>query len=710
MIIKEHEFRGQQSELFGMNAIHKQFEENLVITNPNCLNAATLFQYKVAEKKIELLMIIKEHEFRGQQSELFGMNAIHKQFEERQLLFFILFLNMVNPPEYSLENLKAEYEKAESKWKKESILLLMKLQGFDEKEADILKFDNAFASKNAGELATLMETLHYSAPTNGIKERLKAIVDIIFDGKNDEFVRDFLSAINLSLFFKILESQFEWKTNPEKIFYFFYLVSKHNRQKFGDIITEFLTVFKHFKNAFKPSLENSLKLYMFLFYVYDIPAIREVMPQNPELYRGMINASILATLNPKLFTKEILSPFGLPFLKLPSEQLHLGLSCLALKFNSLLSPTFDETQILKLFETFIQNNNDDKDVIISALLYGLSIWKNMLGDNLLLLLPANVYNMQIKKFQNFNGFPLKFDVDLIHRGIGKKNSDCQQLINSLKITILLLKKHSKIIAHAKFFHDYMGIEHSSIWNYLLTCLLLFNEYQLATTLLAMQTDVSLSNLLLLQIEFAQGRIPEALTVANELILSSSVAEFHKSPFREAVLIENCYLSLPKVAEFHKSPFREAVLIENCYLSLPKGAVIQYTALIQAHICFLILVRTLSTKPQLRDFALGNIMVMSQVLQRYGQGEVITRLIAAFIKTNNSFIFPNFDQYICQSHVFTSFFNEPKIQWQISEIHKSLEGAIQGRLLTSPPADLDPVTVAKSFIRNNSVLFNEFKTF
>uniref|UniRef100_A0A914Z5K6 Uncharacterized protein n=1 Tax=Panagrolaimus superbus TaxID=310955 RepID=A0A914Z5K6_9BILA len=517
---------------------------------------------------------------------------------------------MVNPPEYSLENLKIEYEKAENKWKKESILLLMKLQGFDEKEADILKFDNAFANKNAVELASLIEALHYSAPTNGIKERLKAITDIIFDGKNDEFVR---------------------------------------------------------------------------VYIHEIPAIREVMPQNPELYRGMINASILATLNPKLFNKDILSPFGLPFLKLPSEQLHLGLSCLSLKFNSSQS-TFDETKILKLFETLILNNNDDKDVIISALLYGLSIWKNMLGDNLLLLLPANVYNMQIKTFQNFNGFPLKFDVDLIHRGIGKKNSECQQLINSLKITILLLKKHSKIIAHAKFFHDYMGIEHSSIWNYLLTCLLLFNEYQLATTLLAMQTDVPLSNLLLLQIEFAMGRIPEALSVANEIILSSSVSDFHNSAFREAVLIE------------------------NCYLSLSKGAVIQYTALIQSHICFLILVRTLSTKPQLRDFALGNIMVMSQVLQRFGQGEVITRLIAGIIKTNNSFIFPNFDQYICQSHVFTSFFNEATIQWQISESHRSLEGAIQGRLLSAQPSDLDPVTVAKNFIRNNSVLFNEFKTF
>ena len=56
--------------------------QNLVITNPNCLNSATLFQYKTAEKKIELLMIFKEHDFRGQQSALFGMNAIHKQFEE----------------------------------------------------------------------------------------------------------------------------------------------------------------------------------------------------------------------------------------------------------------------------------------------------------------------------------------------------------------------------------------------------------------------------------------------------------------------------------------------------------------------------------------------------------------------------------------------------------------------------------------------------
>jgi hypothetical protein len=153
---------------------------------------------------------------------------------------------MVNPPEYSLEKLKSDYDKADNKWRKESILMLMKLQGFDEKEAEILKFDNAFESKNAAELAKIIETLHYSAPTNGIKERLKAIVDIIFDNKNDEFVRDLLVNIKLSTLFKTFESQFEWKTNPEKIFFIFYLISKHCRQKFGDIITEFLTVFKHF--------------------------------------------------------------------------------------------------------------------------------------------------------------------------------------------------------------------------------------------------------------------------------------------------------------------------------------------------------------------------------------------------------------------------------------------------------------------------------
>ena len=167
------------------------------------------------------------------------------------------------------------------------------------------------------------------------------------------------------------------------------------------------------------------------------------------------------------------------------------------------------------------------------------------------------------------------------------------------------------MAHVNFFHDYVGIEHSAIWNYLLTSLLLFNEHMLATNFLAMQTDVSLSNLLLLQNEVALGKIHSAITIANEIILNASRSEFHNAPFRPAILIE------------------------NCYISVSKGAVIQYAALIQAHLSYLTLLHSNSWRQNLRDFAIGDILVMAQILQRFGEGEVIATLMTDVVKANVS---------------------------------------------------------------------------
>lgn len=56
--------------------------KNLVITNPNCLDSATLFEYNVQEHKIRMLMLFKEKDFSGSENRLFSMNAIHKQFED----------------------------------------------------------------------------------------------------------------------------------------------------------------------------------------------------------------------------------------------------------------------------------------------------------------------------------------------------------------------------------------------------------------------------------------------------------------------------------------------------------------------------------------------------------------------------------------------------------------------------------------------------
>lgn len=122
------------------------------------------------------------------------------------------------------------------------------------------------------------------------------------------------------------------------------------------------------------------------------------------------------------FKNPVFSPFGLPHVKLPSEQLHLGLGCLCLKVQPSLAATVTPATISKTFEILVQSASaDDKDVIISALLFGLCTWKHFVGENLLLLLPANVYNMREKTFKDFHGFPLKFDIESIHRGIGKKS-------------------------------------------------------------------------------------------------------------------------------------------------------------------------------------------------------------------------------------------------------------------------------------------------
>ncbi|KAE9551261.1 hypothetical protein FO519_005518 [Halicephalobus sp. NKZ332] len=56
--------------------------KNLIITNPNCLDSATLFEFKVSENKVKMLMLFKEKDFSGSESLLFSRNAVHKQFEE----------------------------------------------------------------------------------------------------------------------------------------------------------------------------------------------------------------------------------------------------------------------------------------------------------------------------------------------------------------------------------------------------------------------------------------------------------------------------------------------------------------------------------------------------------------------------------------------------------------------------------------------------
>jgi len=56
--------------------------KNLVITNPNCLDSASLFSYNVQENKIKMFTLFKEKDFSGSEIRLFSRNAIHRHFEE----------------------------------------------------------------------------------------------------------------------------------------------------------------------------------------------------------------------------------------------------------------------------------------------------------------------------------------------------------------------------------------------------------------------------------------------------------------------------------------------------------------------------------------------------------------------------------------------------------------------------------------------------
>lgn len=71
--------------------------KNLIITNPSCLDCATLFEFKIPENQLKLFMLFKEHKFNEPKSDLFSRNAIHKQFEEiMQCLAAFMWSDLLN--------------------------------------------------------------------------------------------------------------------------------------------------------------------------------------------------------------------------------------------------------------------------------------------------------------------------------------------------------------------------------------------------------------------------------------------------------------------------------------------------------------------------------------------------------------------------------------------------------------------------------------
>ena len=348
----------------------------------------------------------------------------------------------------------------------------------------------------------------------------------------------------------------------------------------------------------------------------------------PEIYKTMLNVSVTATISPDLFSPEICSS-GIP--QIPpfdiSNSLHLPVRLIYCRFtspeqrqHSLKTEDIEESSISEALSTLNNHKPNEKDVILLSILHGIFVWKKFLGNVLLLLTPANVVNMSLKSirgiWEGFQDFPLNVDLDSFHRGIGKDSKDTLPLIRAVKNTVLPLKKHSKLISQANFFEDLYSVDKSEIWNFMLNSLLILSEYELAKNLISLQRDVTLSNLILLQIELGSGKISEALTVANLLISNSD-------------------------RKFNSKIFKIPCLIENCFVSTPILSIIPYISLIQTHLNFLILCKNQKLNNENGDFILGNILIVAQVLDKHNCGKTIVKFIAEILEEKVSLSFEGY---------------------------------------------------------------------
>lgn len=340
----------------------------------------------------------------------------------------------------------------------------------------------------------------------------------------------------------------------------------------------------------------------------------------------MMNLTLTAFMKPELFTSEVCSCKieQIPCFSHPSNYFHYSVKLIyglhttieqrqySFQINEI---TNSDTIILEVLSTLNKHYPKENNVIILSLLCGMILWKKLLGNDLLFLVPENIHNLSPKSiieiWENYKTYPLKFDFDLLFRGIGKTSEESQPLILAIKTTTFSISKNLEYISSKEFFNEFYSIENDEIWTYFLNCLLICGEYNLATNLLAYQRNATLSNLFLLQIQFSTGKIFEALTIANSIILTSK-------------------------KEMNSGIFYPPCLIENLFVKVERTAVVPYVALIQTHLSFLILSKNKNLNNEQRDFILGNIFIMAQLLYKHGNGESLARFICEILETKVSF--------------------------------------------------------------------------
>ncbi|KAE9551260.1 hypothetical protein FO519_005517 [Halicephalobus sp. NKZ332] len=605
----------------------------------------------------------------------------------------------------TVESVRNQIHPGVDRWKIEKMLLVLRSTNINQKERILLEFDLYFSLRCPEELSQVCMDLVSQNDFSNDKdfvEKLKNLLTIMFEKVEMPFTKDFINQIPSTILHKIYSTLVPKENQNMLIFYF---IGKYRLEDFPSIAPAFVTFYKTSLQNLKDDkdFKKRLALDMIFFHLFDVLATpRNNIPPAmiPEIYKTMLNLSITALIQPEIFTPEICSS-GIP--QIPPfeirDSLYLPVRLIYFKFtspeqrqHSIKVEDIQEDSIPEALTTLNNHKPNEKDVILLFILHGISIWKKSLGNSLLLLAPANLMNMSLRSimgiWEEFKDFPLTVDLDSFHRGLGKESKDCVPLIRSIKNTVLPLKKHSKLISQANFFEDLYSVDKTELWSYMLNSLLILGEFDLAKNLISLQRDVTLSNLFLLQIELGLGKIPEALNVAN-LLLSNSTSDLNSTIFNPPCLIE------------------------NCFVSTPISATVPYISLVQTHLNFLILCKNHKLNNENRDFILGDILIVSQVLDKHGCGKALAKFIAEILEQKGNFVFLGFMNYICLSHVYGPLVDSKKINFFLESERKKksdFTSLLLTKLSKSSVAELDPLTNVKKFLQDHSKSFVDIKKF
>uniref|UniRef100_A0A7E4VQD0 F-box domain-containing protein n=1 Tax=Panagrellus redivivus TaxID=6233 RepID=A0A7E4VQD0_PANRE len=600
---------------------------------------------------------------------------------------------------YNVEDLEKQFNETDNPWRRQSRLLLMQIQGVDDDRLKVLELEGHIRSRDPAQLGRCITSINVAKSSPEVQQCLQAAYDLILDPANHALSATFVKNIPSGVLFRIFDQLRPWKQNLSQAVRLFHLVAKHNPEGFNPIARDFVAFLKHSLVATKNDLEGRLAFSMIFFHIFDACVKQGLNFVQQEIFRCMINCSVLSELRPEVFTKEVLSCNAslppLPFL--PSEKLSYGVKVLYMKQTTpqqrqglMNIDDVTEETVPQAIQTVLQVKPNDKDAIIAGLLHGLCIWKRAIGDKVVLVYPAKVYDFSPAAFdgswRGVSKFPIKVDVECITKAVVPGFTNHTGLIASLKTTVFLLMKHNKLITAPSFFDDYLGLDFVQLWSYFLTALLLFEEYTLAGTLLSMQVDVAMSNLLFLQVELGQGRLKEALSIANALLSTLDT-------------------------QWHSAAFHPGIVLDHRFISVEKGGVIQYIALIQAHICFLLGSQAANLAPELRDFVLGDALVMSQLLYLYGMGGTISTYVSQIIEKNKSFTFPRLMDYICCGQVFRPLTAIQGVTWNVCNktTDNIVEPLLEALSSIKSPDDMKALLRVKKFIHEHNSVFIDLKS-